>query len=153
MTVVVGLGSRCGDDQAGWRVVERLERRVGLPARAVAISEATELLNAIGGCEHLIVVDACRSGNRAGAITRLRWPDRRIAVRHTRSTHGIGLAEVLRLAERLGELPTDVEICGIELADFSPGKEISPETLRAVATLEAQLYDKLLEASAKAGQA
>jgi hydrogenase maturation protease len=101
----------------------------------------------------LIVVDACRSGNRAGAITRLHWPDRRIAVRHGRSTHGIGLAEVLRLAERLGELPNNVEVCGIEVAEISPGYEISLETLWAVATLEAQLYDELLEASARAGQA
>jgi hydrogenase maturation protease len=119
----------------------------------VAIAEATELLNVLRHCEHLIVIDACRSGRQSGTVTRLPWPDRRIAVRHRRSTHGVGLVEVLKLAERLGELPPNVEIWGIEVGDCAPAGEIGRKTLRAVAKLEAQLYSDLMQAAESIGQA
>jgi len=149
-TVVVGLGSPYGDDQAGWRLAEVLARSAELPARVIAVREATQLLNALRHCERLIAVDACRSGMPAGTVTHLYWPDPRIAVRHHRSTHGVGLFDVLKLAERLGDLPPSVEIFGIDVADCLPGHEIGGKVLRAVAHLAAQLRDEIWQAAAPA---
>lgn len=142
--VVAGFGSPHGDDQAGWRLVAMLERR-HLPARIIAVYESTQLLEALRGCQHLIIVDACHSGSRVGAVTRFRWPDGRVAARHQHSTHGIGVCGLLELTERLGALPASVEIIGIEVADCQPGRDLSPAVKRAVTDLEAKIFDELRE--------
>ena len=66
-TVVAGFGSPHGDDQAGWRLAAMLERRPDLPARVIAVHEATQLLDALQDCQRLIIVDACLSGGRVGS--------------------------------------------------------------------------------------
>jgi hydrogenase maturation protease len=144
-TVVAGFGSAHGDDQAGWRLAAMLQHRPHVPARVIAVYESTQVLEALEGCQRLIIVDACQSGGSVGAVTRLQWPDPRIAVRHRHSTHGVGVYTALKLAERLGELPPVVEIYGIEVAGCSPGRDISPEVLQAVAELEAQVFAELRE--------
>jgi hydrogenase maturation protease len=146
-TVIVGVGSPFGDDQAGWRLVGMLQRRPHVPARLKMIDEATQLVDEFDGCRRLIIVDACRYGGLVGAVTRLRWPDPRITERHNHSTHGVGVCDALRLAERLGRLPPAVEIFGIEVGDCEPGREICLEVLQAVAELEAVILAELCEAA------
>jgi hydrogenase maturation protease len=144
-TVVAGFGSPHGDDQAGWRVAAMLSRRPNLPARVVAAYEPLQILQALRGCERLIVVDACHTGGSAGVITRLTWPDPRIAVRHRQSSHGVGVFDVLKLAEKLGDLPPVVEIIGIEAVDWEPGSDLGPDVLQSVAEVEALIADELRE--------
>jgi hydrogenase maturation protease len=146
-TVVVGVGSPFGDDQAGWRLVEILQRRPNVPARLKKVGEATQLIDELDGCNKLIIVDACRGVCKMGAVTRLVWPDSRIAKRHSNSTHGVGVCEALQLAERLGRLPAEVEIYGIEVGHCEPGREICFEVLRAVSELEAVIWAELVEAA------
>jgi hydrogenase maturation protease len=139
------MGSPFGDDQAGWRVVDMLQQRPHVPARLKKVHEATQLLDALPGCRRLIIIDGCRSGAPRGAVTRLRWPDARIAARHNQSTHGVGVDDVLRLAERIGRLPDEVEIFGIEVTECEPGHEICLEVLRAASELEAVIAAELCE--------
>ena len=146
-TVVAGFGSPHGDDQAGWRVAAMLSQRPGLPARVIVVHEPTQMLAALRGCQRLIVVDACHTGGMAGAVTRLVWPDPRIAVSHRHSTHGVSVADVLKLAETLGDLPPLVEIFGIEVADCLPCQDLTPDVCCAVAEVEAQIVEKLCEAA------
>jgi hydrogenase maturation protease len=146
-TVVAGVGSPFGDDQAGWRLVEMLERRPNVPARLVKVGEGTKLLDTLDDCSKLVIVDACRGVCRVGAVTRLKWPDSRIAKRHSHSTHGVGVSDALRLAERLGRLLRDVVIYGIEVGDCNPGHEICQEVLKTVAKLEAVIWGELCEAA------
>jgi hydrogenase maturation protease len=143
--VVVGVGSPFGDDQAGWRLIETLERRPHLPARLIQVDEPTKLLDALDGCRKLIIVDACRGVCQIGAVTRLKWPDPRIAKQHSHSTHGVGVGDALRLAEQLWRLPPDVVIYGIEVGDCEPGREICQEVLQAVAKLESFIFAELCE--------
>jgi hydrogenase maturation protease len=145
-TLVVGFGSPFGDDRAGWQLAEMLQRR-RLQARVIAVRDATHILASLHRCEHLIAVDACRSGARLGEITHLRWPDPQIAVRHCRTTHGLGLFDALTLAERLGDLPQDVEIYGIEIANWSQGHEISDEVLQSISELELRLFREIRNAA------
>ena len=144
-TVVAGFGSPHGDDQAGWRVAAMLAHRADLPARVIRAYEPTQVLEAMRGCDRLILVDACRTGGAAGAVTRLVWPDPRIAVKHRHSTHGVSVVDVLKLAERLGDLPTVVRIFGIEVADCSPGRDLTPDVLRAVSEVAAEIAGELRE--------
>jgi hydrogenase maturation protease len=146
-TVVAGVGSPFGDDQAGWRLIEMLERRANVPARLIRIDEATKLLDTLDSCHKLIIVDACRGVGTLGAITRLKWPDPRIIKRHGHSTHGVGVSDALRLAEQLGRLPSEVVIYGIEVGDCEPGREICQEVLQAVAQVEPLILAGLREAA------
>ena len=76
-------------------------------------------------CERLIVIDACSGGGSPAAVTRLEWPDERIDARHSYSTHGMGIVQVLQLEERLGRLPSQVVLFGIELSQCGPGDSLS----------------------------
>jgi hydrogenase maturation protease len=146
VVLVAGFGSPHGDDQAGWRVIEILKARPELPVRAVAYREATNLIADLNGCDRLIVVDACRSGDPVGTLTRLTWPDPRIDERHSHSTHGVDVCCALRLAERLGWLPAEVEIFGIEIRECEPGHELTYEVLESVVTLADLISTELCEA-------
>lgn len=143
--VVAGFGSPHGDDQAGWRLAAILQQTSHVPARVLAILEPTQLIEALANCQRLILVDACRHGKKPGAISRLRWPDPRIVACHSHSTHGMGVSETLRLAERLGRLPPLVEVYGIEIADCSPGADVSPVVSWAVGNLAARILEELRE--------
>jgi len=144
-TVIAGFGSPHGDDQAGWRVAALLSQRPDLSARVIVVHEPTQALAALRGCQRLIVVDACHAGGVAGAVTRLVWPDARIAVTHRHSTHGVSVADVLTLAEQLDDLPPIVELFGIEVADCSPGRELTLDIVRAIAEVESQIVGELRE--------
>ena len=50
----------------------------------------------------------------------------------TTSTHGIGLAGVLRLARAVGSAPKRVVVVGIEGDDFGQGTGLSPAVDRAL---------------------
>jgi hydrogenase maturation protease len=146
-TIVAGIGSPHGDDQAGWRVAALLARRAELPARVIRVHEPTQILEALPGCQQLIIVDACHSGGVAGTILRFTWPDARIATAHRHSTHGVGIADVLRLAEKLDQLPPVVDVLCIEAGNYSPGEDVTPRVARAVAEVEGWIVRELCEAA------
>ncbi|MEX0613443.1 MAG: hydrogenase maturation protease [Pirellulales bacterium] len=143
--IVAGFGSPHGDDQAGWQVVALLGRRPDLPARLVTITEGTQLVDEIERCDGLIIVDACRGGAQIGTVTRLEWPDPRVRQYHNHSTHGIGLCNALELAERLGRMPPNVDVFGIEIGSCRPLDEISAEVVQAVAELVEIISAELCE--------
>ena len=136
---VLAIGSGHGDDQLAWRLIERLQMRQGVNARAVALSDPARLHDYLDGCERLIVVDACVGSGSPGTITRLEWPDVRIGQRHSHSTHGIGVAEALQLAEKLDRLPPQVVLFGIELSQCQPGNSLSDIVENAFNELEEKI--------------
>jgi hydrogenase maturation protease len=144
--VIAGFGSPHGDDQAGWQVAAKLAGDDSNVARVLAVREGTELVGALVGCQKLIVVDACRSTSPIGTITRFLWPDPRIRGQHSHSTHGIGLCNALELAARLGRLPAEVEVFGIEISGPNPLAELSCEVRSAVDELVEILRAELSEA-------
>lgn len=143
--MVACFGSPHGDDQAGWRLAAMLQRRADVPARVIVVHEATQLVEALGDCRRLILVDGCRSTGRVGTVHRLRWPDPRFAARHNHSTHGVSVFTALQLADQLGRMPPQVDLFGIEIGDSSPGSDVSLAVLQAVFQLEATIFDELQE--------
>ncbi|MFE7430704.1 hydrogenase maturation protease [Streptomyces sp. NPDC014735] len=145
-TAVIGIGNEFRrDDGVGWAVVALLgeqstrrplpvdtvlARSDGEPGRLIALWENAGLA---------VVVDACFPPSARPGRTH-RWCDEpagvlRAAAAGRHSTHGIGLAEALRLGESLGSLPDRLVLYAVEGADHSPGFGLTPEVAHAVPRL------------------
>jgi hydrogenase maturation protease len=144
--LVIGFGSSYGNDQAGWRVIASLARRDHLPARLKSFSEVTELMDELGDSKLLILVDACRGGSKLGAVSRFEWPDPRVRQHCNHSTHGVRLCDTLELADRIGRLPPNVTIFGIDIGD-DMRPEMSPEVVQAVNEVESAVIAEICESS------
>jgi hydrogenase maturation protease len=142
-TKVIGIGSHHGDDRAGWIIAQRLRRRTNLPAQIVTLRSPTGLLDQQNGCDRLILIDTCVSGDTPGSIKRLEWPD--VAFRRPggMSTHGLTLADALRLAERLDRLPREVVLFVIEGENYLPGEPANGAMLAGLEKLEALVLAEL----------
>jgi hydrogenase maturation protease len=132
--LVVGLGNEWRrDDAAGLEVARRVPG-------AVTVREPTQLLDAWEGRDAVIVVDAVRAGAAPGTTARLDALAAPLPVElFATSTHHVGVAEAVELGRTLGRLPRALAVYGIEGADFSAGKGLTPEVERAVARLAAEL--------------
>lgn len=93
-TLVVGLGSAQGDDQAGRKVVHWLGPNPCPGTKTLALSDPSRLLDYLEDCSKLILVDASRSGTRPGTISGLTWPDAAVATGLGRSSHGFSVGAV-----------------------------------------------------------
>jgi hydrogenase maturation protease len=129
--LIVGLGSHCGDDRAGWLIVELLRDR-GFPAECLRqVNHPAEILDVIGADRGLIVCDACE-GPSAGAVHCWTWPSRELtALRHW-GTHDMDLNDVLKLAGQLNQCPDHVEIWAVEGCNWAPASLPKP-TMSAAA--------------------
>lgn len=129
-----------GDDGAGALVAARL-RDLGVEAETRA-GEASELLEAWSGADHVVVVDAVETGAPAGTVWL--WDGRQASfpTRPSMSTHGLGLSEAISLARVLDQLPQQLRVYGIEGRRFEHGTEISPEVKRAVGEVVRQITKK-----------
>lgn len=146
---VLGVGSPHGDDAAGWRVVERLRQHPGLTAQLKTV-EPSQLLDHLGDCRRLILVDACHSNQPPGTILRLQWPDSRLRSQRRRSSHAMGLGDALALAETLGWLPPRVIVWGVEISQSQPGEDLTPEVRRVLPELERQVLQELANVTSEA---
>jgi hydrogenase maturation protease len=136
--LVVGLGSPHGDDSVAWQVVDALasSRSEWLARKA---SSAVDLFDWLEGVARLIIVDGCHGAGPPGTITRWRWPAVPLAALRGTGSHDVGLAEVLQTATRLGTLPAQVDIIGIEVGSCRSGEELSSVAATSVDTLVAEL--------------
>lgn len=130
-TLFVGLGSDHGDDRAGWIVADLLRERrpEGLVVRRALSS--LDLLDWLDGVERLALCDACRGAGPIGSWHCWTWPCADRFVERASGSHDLGLAGTLQLASRLGRLPSEVRLWGIEIGNAAPGRAMSPEVLRA----------------------
>jgi hydrogenase maturation protease len=76
------------------------------------------LLALFEGAEAVVIVDGMISGARLGTVRELDLADL-APLGHHASSHGIGVAEALRLAETLGLLPPVLRVFGVEVAPDS----------------------------------
>ncbi|MER5601311.1 hydrogenase maturation protease [Streptomyces sp. NPDC002265] len=144
-TAVIGIGNEFRrDDGVGWAVIallcERQARRPlpsgtvlarcdGDPGRLITLWEDTALA---------VVIDACFPPAAQPGRTH-RW---RVAADEVlrqaagrQSTHGLGLAEAVRLADRLGRAPGRLIVYAVEGADRSLGTGLTPAVASALPRL------------------
>jgi len=129
-TLIIGIGNLLmGDEGVGIRIIEMLERRDDLPPSVMLLDGGTAgyaLIDYMKGYDKIIILDAVKGGKKPGSLYRLTSED----IIHRQDLklfgHQIDLAEVLQLANRLGELPETV-IIGVEPLDIDYGMELSKE--------------------------
>ena len=113
-TRVIGIGSRYGDDRAGWLVATRLAVVPDLDAEVITVLNPIEILDNLTDCQKLIVVDAAQSKQLKVGVRRFRWPTELIELSTSHSSHGVGVAYALQLAEQRGMLPEEVIVFAVE---------------------------------------
>ena len=141
-TLLVGIGSPHGDDRAGWLVAEALAecsaRMHAAHAAAFQVCKAStplDLFDWLDDMRRLIVCDAACGAGAPGTLHRWHWPDERIGQVRPAGSHDFGLAAALELADRLGRLPAEVVVWGIERGPALPGDRISPAVEKALPEL------------------
>jgi len=157
--VIAGIGSDFRrDDGIGPVVARRFAQRVETSFGASSgihvvgpLGDPLDLLGEWDGAELAVVIDATRSDLAPGTISVIELgvallpgppgpagppgPEARATSAETArrsSTHGIGLAGVLRLARAVGRAPVRAVVVGIEGEDFAQGAELSPSVEEAV---------------------
>jgi hydrogenase maturation protease len=138
VVMVVGLGSEFRrDDGAGPLIAARAVDVAGVGRDVGPIADPLDLLGVWDGADLVVVVDAVRSGAIPGTVQVVELgnePGADVSRSVTTSTHGIGLAGVLRLARAVGHAPLRVAVVGIEGDDFGRGAGLSPAVEAALPT-------------------
>ena len=156
---IIGIGQMMrGDDAVGLWVVdawaEKYHQTVSHPLVSVDYQPlpGLALLDQISGCQQVILVDAVLEGPgiQPGAPLHLAPEDLASFHRGSRSAHGWGVAESLKLADTLGrkDMPEEIIILGIGGEQVDLGADLSPEVAasmpRIVEALN-QLVEEWLE--------
>lgn len=140
-TLIVGLGSAHGDDQAGWLVIDELSRRLAGACPEMVwrkLSLPIDLIQELEGVEELRLCDACEADAGIGCMSHWSWPTYNLLRMRSSNSHQLGLPEVLELAVTLKQLPARVGIWGIGGSEFRPGSEMSFSVRTACLQLASQ---------------
>jgi hydrogenase maturation protease len=141
-TLIAGLGSDFGDDQAGLLVARRLARdSSGVDVRC--LRSPANLLDVLEGVDCLHIVDACRGAGGVGSIVCCRWPAPMLSTLSFAGTHDLDLSSALWLADELLLLPDRVTIWGIEAGVCDGGLLITDAISSEVAAAIDQLVARL----------
>ena len=136
--VVVGVGNRHRRDDGVGPAVAAAVGALGLPGVAVVLGEVEPLglIDAVAGAELAVVVDAALvPAGEPGRIHRREASGPVVpglGAARSASTHGIGLAEALRLAGALGRAPGRTVVLAVEVADVGSGDGLSAPVAAAV---------------------
>ncbi len=149
---VVGLGNAWAtDDGVGPAVIQALQSKI-MPVQHqfsmfILPYAGPELFDYMQGCELLVLIDAVYSGQKPGTIHCDRWQPNLLAGRGIErvSMHGLGLGDMLALAQVLQQLPPCVVLWGVEAASTRPGPELSPVVAQAVPVVAAKIHAQLTE--------
>lgn len=143
---VLGIGNGARrDDGVGVWVAQALAARLGdsLDVRVLG-DDGFQLVDALGGIDAALLIDAVQSGAPPGTVHRFDAAREPLPPALLRcSTHLLGVAEAVELARALGQLPARVAVYGIEGADFGLGEGLSAPVAAAAAGLVEELAANL----------
>ncbi|HEY7684285.1 MAG TPA: HyaD/HybD family hydrogenase maturation endopeptidase [Gemmatimonadales bacterium] len=146
-TVVLGLGNPLmGDDGLGLAVLARLREEWDWPPEVELVDGGTwgmNLLPLIEDAGALLLLDAIRTGARAGEPVRLERDRLPRYLAHKLSPHQIDLKEVLALAELRGTLPALTVAIGAEPGEVTLSTTLTPELARTVGIVARAAVDQL----------
>ena len=146
--LVLGLGNiLLQDEGVGVRVVEQLQRKYQIAGAVEVLDGGTagmSLLEHIRNRDHLIVVDAVRTGQAPGTVITLSGDEVPAFFQSRVSPHQMGLADTLAVLDLMGEKPADVTVIGVEPRDLDVGLELSDLVSTRMDELVIRLVGKLL---------
>lgn len=129
--IVLGVGNiLLSDEGIGVWAVERLQRDYHLPAEVEVIDGGTcgmEMLEDLAHADHLIIIDAVRSGQPPATIVRIAGEDIPIFFKTKLSPHQVGLSDVLATLALTGEQPGSVIVIGIEPVSLGTAMALTPQ--------------------------
>jgi hydrogenase maturation protease len=129
---IIGIGSPFGDDRFGWAAAEALRQVAAVNAAPAGLIEISILdrpgpllLTHWQNTDCVILLDAVCSGAAPGTRHRLDAHD--ITGTGVQcSSHGFGIVSAIGLARALGNMPTRLLLCGIEVDSVWTGHSLSP---------------------------
>ncbi|MGI4993525.1 hydrogenase maturation protease [Halobacteriovorax sp. GFR7] len=132
MTLVLGIGNPFRrDDGVGEYVISHLNKRVDLKAMIIN-GDLSRLVDFIEGYSLVIIIDAFENTDCKSRVLKWNYSEEAPPSDWIQySTHGIGLAEALELAQVLGKIPKKIIIYGIKGEDFSHGQGLSANVLES----------------------
>lgn len=128
--LVLGVGNiLLSDEGVGVRVAEAFGRRYHLPDGVEVLDGGTsgmDLLDALAGRSHLVIVDAVRTGAAPGTVVCLRDDQVPALFSNRISPHQLGISDVLAVLRLTEEEPEQVALIGVVPADLDLGMALSP---------------------------
>jgi hydrogenase maturation protease len=150
-TRIIGCGA-CdrGDDEAGLLAAEALRRVVPPPVEVMQnTAGGARLLDGNRDVDRLVLIDAALATPRfpAGTWRRIAYPaeGRLLADAPAPGTHALSLADALRLAETLGQLPAQVVLFLLAGDRFEAGTRLSETLAEPLARLVEQIHRETTE--------
>ncbi len=149
---VIGIGhSLRGDDAAGLEAVRAWQAEHPTEALRPELKvECAEvpglaLLEILEGMEAAVIVDAIESGSPAGTIHEVGAEAFESFEQGSKSAHGWGVAESLRLGRMLDPLvaKVDIHVIGIEASQYEVGAELSREVRAAIPRASAIIQEQV----------
>jgi hydrogenase maturation protease len=142
--VVIGVGNDFrGDDAAGLLAARRLKSSPAV--RAVEHTrDGLSLMEHWRPLDHVVVVDALRSGHEPGTVFRFEATEGPVpGDAGWVSSHSPGVAEGIETARVLGQLPLSLTVFGIEGYRFEPGTGVTPAVAEAVEEVARAILDEI----------
>ena len=119
--MILGIGNILFSDEGfGIRVIERLMENYQFPENISVVDGGVlgmNLLGIISEADHLIVVDAVRTGGPPGTLIRMEGEEIPARVRAKNSLHQVDFLEALTMCQALDKIPHTV-ILGVEPLDI-----------------------------------
>lgn len=144
---VVGLGNLIlSDDGVGVHVVQYLNEAFRFSEGVTVIdggTSAIDLLDQLVEAEHLIFVDAARTGGAPGTVVELEGARLPAWFRQRMSPHQVGLADLLATLALMDHAPKSVTLIGIEPQSMELGTELTTAVQDAIAPAIAKVLAKL----------
>ncbi|MDH7577294.1 MAG: HyaD/HybD family hydrogenase maturation endopeptidase [Bacillota bacterium] len=142
-TIILGIGNLLlKDEGVGVHAIRALAGR-DLPPGVELIDGGTagfDLLPLLVGADKIIIVDALRGGEPAGAVYRVTPGDFRSQQQDTPiSLHDLGILQVIRSLEILEERTPRVVIIGVEPKEIDWGMELTPEVAASLPAVLEQI--------------
>ena len=136
--LVLGIGNVLMTDEGlGVRALEAVRDGYRLPPGVRCVDGGTmglALLDLIKEFPSVIVIDAVKSGSEPGTILTIRGKDIPASAGIRPSAHGLGVKEMMALAEFEGFQP-DISVIGMEPKDVSPGLGLTPLVKKRLSAL------------------
>lgn len=145
--IILGVGNiLLSDEGVGVRAVEQLKREYRLPPEVEVIdggTSAMEMLDDLACADHLIIVDAVRSGKPPGTMVRIAGDAVPVFFKTKLSPHQIGLSDVLATLALTGEQPGGMTVIGVEPYSLATGMALTPQVEVLLPKVVVQLTDEL----------
>ncbi len=145
--LLLGMGNLLLEDEGlGIQALELLQERYSIPPEVEILDGGTTgmgLLDDMSQREHVLVVDACQTGDPPGTLVRLADDQVPVYFSMRISPHQLGLSDVLATLELSGEKPAQVTVLGLVPHSLEMCLELSTLIAGKLDTLVAAVAEEL----------